>query len=112
MSALRTLPISSRKADERFARVMRLLAPVAVMAASTAIWSLIVRLNNIPPYVLPGPEAVFTTLIDDRQILFGSLLVTLRTTLRDFSRPRPAASCWRCCSISRNGWKFRCSLMR
>jgi NitT/TauT family transport system permease protein len=84
MSALRTLPISSRKADERFARVMRLLAPVAVMAASTAIWSLIVRLNNIPPYVLPGPEAVFTTLIDDRQILFGSLLVTLRTTLEGF----------------------------
>jgi NitT/TauT family transport system permease protein len=84
MSALRTLPISSRKADERFARVMRLLAPVVVMAASIAIWSLIVRLNNIPPYVLPGPEAVFTTLIDDRQILFGSLLVTLRTTLEGF----------------------------
>jgi NitT/TauT family transport system permease protein len=84
MSALRTLPISSRKADERFARVMRLLAPVAVMAASIAIWSLIVRLNNIPPYVLPGPEAVFTTLIEDRRILFGSLLVTLRTTLEGF----------------------------
>jgi NitT/TauT family transport system permease protein len=84
MSALRTPRISSRKADERFARVMRLLAPVAVMAASIAIWSLIVRLNNIPPYVLPGPEAVFTTLIDDRQILFGSLLVTLRTTLEGF----------------------------
>jgi NitT/TauT family transport system permease protein len=84
MSALRTPPISSRKADERFARVMRLLAPVAVMAASIAIWSLIVRLNNIPPYVLPGPEAVFTTLIEDRRILFGSLLVTLRTTLEGF----------------------------
>ncbi len=84
MSALRTPPISPRKADERFARVMRLLAPVAVMAASIAIWSLIVRLNNIPPYVLPGPEAVFTTLIDDRQILFGSLLVTLWTTLEGF----------------------------
>jgi NitT/TauT family transport system permease protein len=84
MSALRTPRISSRKADERFARVMRLLAPVVVMAASIAIWSLIVRLNNIPPYVLPGPEAVFTTLIDDRQILFGSLLVTLRTTLEGF----------------------------
>jgi NitT/TauT family transport system permease protein len=84
MSALRTPRISSRKADERFARVMRLLAPVVVMAASIAIWSLIVRLNNIPPYVLPGPEAVFTTLIEDRRILFGSLLVTLRTTLEGF----------------------------
>jgi NitT/TauT family transport system permease protein len=84
MIALRTPPIASRKADESFARVMRLVAPVAVMAASIAIWSLIVRLNNMPPYVLPGPEAVFTTLIDDRQILFGSLLVTLWTTLEGF----------------------------
>ena len=42
------------------------------------------RLNNIPPYVLPGPEVVFQTLISDWSVLSASLLTTLRTTLEGF----------------------------
>jgi NitT/TauT family transport system permease protein len=72
------------KADATFSRVMRILAPVVVLAVSIAIWSFVVRLNNIPPYVLPGPEAVFKTLIDDWSVLSSSLLVTLWTTLEGF----------------------------
>ena len=33
-----------------------------------------VRLNGMPPYVLPGPGLVFTTLVSDWQVLFDSLL--------------------------------------
>jgi NitT/TauT family transport system permease protein len=86
MSTLPTPPLTPRKAtaDDRLLRVVRVLAPVAVLAVSIAAWSLIVRINNIPPYVLPGPEAVFKTLIDDWQILSSSLLVTLWTTLEGF----------------------------
>jgi len=84
MSALQTPPVSPRRADQALARVMRILAPIVVLALGIAIWSFVVRLNHIPPYVLPGPEAVFKTLIDDWQILFSSLLVTLWTTLEGF----------------------------
>jgi NitT/TauT family transport system permease protein len=68
----------------RLSRLMRIVAPIAVLALSVAIWSLIVRVNNIQPYVLPGPEAVFETLIDDWGILSSSLLTTLWTTLEGF----------------------------
>ena len=81
MSSLQTPP---GKADKTLARIMRILAPIAVLAISIAIWSFVVRINNIRPYVLPGPEAVFKTLIDDWQVLSSSLLVTLWTTLEGF----------------------------
>jgi NitT/TauT family transport system permease protein len=86
MSMQQTPPISPGKAaaDAAFSRVMRILAPVVVLVVSIAIWSFVVRLNNIPPYVLPGPEAVFKTLIDDWSVLSSSLLVTLWTTLEGF----------------------------
>jgi NitT/TauT family transport system permease protein len=44
-----------------------------------------VRIDNIPPYVLPGPELVFATLWSDRALLFESLLVTLTTTVEGFA---------------------------
>jgi NitT/TauT family transport system permease protein len=62
----------------------RILLPVVVLAAVIGSWEMVVRLNHIPPYVLPGPVTVFSTLVEDRSILFESLLVTLTTTLEGF----------------------------
>ncbi len=42
------------------------------------------RLNDIPPYQLPGPGLVFRTLIADWPVLWDSLLVTLITTFQGF----------------------------
>jgi len=55
-----------------------------VLAAGIVIWELVVRLNDIPPYVLPGPGAVFRTLVSDWPLLSQSLLTTLLTTLEGF----------------------------
>jgi NitT/TauT family transport system permease protein len=60
------------------------LLPAIVLAAGLLIWEVIVRLNNIPPYVLPSPTAVFKTLIDDWPVLWQSLLTTLLTTVEGF----------------------------
>jgi NitT/TauT family transport system permease protein len=65
-------------------RLVRILLPVIVLAAGVAIWELVVRVNEIPPYVLPGPGAVFETLVKDWPVLSQSLLVTLLTTLEGF----------------------------
>jgi len=66
------------------ARLLRLLLPVIVLAAGIAAWDLVVRLNDVPAYVLPGPGLVLKTLVADRGILFQSLLTTLWTTLEGF----------------------------
>ncbi|QJP16605.1 ABC transporter permease [Starkeya sp. ORNL1] len=62
-------------------RAFRFLLPVAVLAIVIYGWDLIVRLNHLPPYVLPSPGLVLETLWKDRIVLFDSFLVTLRVTL-------------------------------
>jgi NitT/TauT family transport system permease protein len=57
---------------------------VIVLAAGVAAWEIVVRVNDIPPYVLPGPGAVFHTLVEDWSLLSLSLLTTLMTTLEGF----------------------------
>src|SRR3954466_10818879 len=63
---------------------VRILLPLAVLAAGLAIWELVVRVNHIPPYVLPAPGAVLQTLVSDWPVLSESLGVTLLTTLEGF----------------------------
>jgi NitT/TauT family transport system permease protein len=65
-------------------RIWRFVLPVIVAAVGTAAWELVVRLNNIPPYVLPTPSAIFSTLFSDWDVLWQSLLTTLLTTLEGF----------------------------
>jgi NitT/TauT family transport system permease protein len=47
-------------------------------------WETIVRVENIPAYLLPGPLLIFRTLITDFSILLPNLIVTLRTTVLAF----------------------------
>jgi NitT/TauT family transport system permease protein len=86
MSALETPPLSAEpaKPDNGNARLVRFLLPIVVLAAGILAWDLVVRVNDIPPYVLPGPGMVFKTLINDWGILSQSLLTTLWTTLEGF----------------------------
>src|SRR5262249_3438105 len=62
-------------------RVLRWLLPCVVLALGVVAWDLVVRLKDIPPYVLPGPGLVAATLVSDWPVLSASLLVTLITTL-------------------------------
>jgi NitT/TauT family transport system permease protein len=64
--------------------VLRLALPIMLLALGILIWELIVRLKGIPPYVLPAPSLVFSTLVTDWPILSESLAVTLVTTLEGF----------------------------
>jgi NitT/TauT family transport system permease protein len=65
----------------RFLRLWRIVPPFAVGAVLLAIWELVVRINGIPPYILPSPLAIAESLWTDGPSLLGSLLVTLRVTL-------------------------------
>lgn len=69
---------------ERRERVLRIALPILVLLLVLALWETVVRIENIPPYVLPSPSLIFRTLIDDWNLLSRSLLVTLATTVEGF----------------------------
>ncbi len=71
-------------AERRGERILRLALPLLALAIGVVAWDLVVRLNRIPPYVLPGPGLVAQALVADRALLLSSLLVTLRTTFEGF----------------------------
>jgi NitT/TauT family transport system permease protein len=77
-------PINVKPSGDGAARAVRVVLPVVVFAAGLLAWELVVRLKEIPPYVLPAPSAIFATLIRDWAVLSRSLLTTLLTTLEGF----------------------------
>ena len=73
------------RTDQARERVLRIALPVLALAFGVLVWALIVRIFDIPPYVLPGPGLVAATLVTDWGVLWSSLLVTLLTTLEGFA---------------------------
>ncbi|MEI9804052.1 MAG: ABC transporter permease [Pseudolabrys sp.] len=65
-------------------RIQRFALPILVLALVVLAWDLIVRGFAIPPFVLPAPGLVLTTLIADADLLWQSLLVTLTITFEGF----------------------------
>lgn len=62
----------------------RVLPPLIVGAIAIVGWDLIVRINNIPFYILPGPFEVAKTLVTDWSTLFPALLITVTITFAAF----------------------------
>ncbi len=58
----------------------QVVLPLATLAIGIVIWELVVRIGQLPPYVLPAPSVVAATLVKDWSLLWSSLLVTLTTT--------------------------------
>jgi NitT/TauT family transport system permease protein len=65
---------------ERFERIIRVVAPLAIGCIALAAWEAIVAIYAIPHYILPGPSLVLRSLVSDWGTLFPSLLVTLQIT--------------------------------
>jgi NitT/TauT family transport system permease protein len=65
----------------RRAQLWRVAAPLMVGAALLMLWEAMIRIEDLPPYILPGPLAIAEALWTDGPSLLGSLLVTLRVTL-------------------------------
>ena len=71
-------PVADRAA--RLERIIRIVAPLGIGLAALALWEAIVRINQIPHYILPGPILVLQALINDWGTLYPSLLITLQIT--------------------------------
>ena len=46
-------------------RVLRFVLPAVALALGVLAWDLVVRVNALPPYILPGPGLVVSTLVAD-----------------------------------------------
>ncbi|HTY78477.1 MAG TPA: ABC transporter permease [Candidatus Bathyarchaeia archaeon] len=58
----------------------RVLAPTLIGLLALGAWEGLVRWQDIPPYILPGPIVIARTVVSDWGTLFPSLLVTLAIT--------------------------------
>ncbi|MGH8639604.1 MAG: ABC transporter permease [Burkholderiales bacterium] len=77
-------PADTPRERNRGEDMLRMLLPVAVLAFGVLAWDLVVRLNGLQPYELPGPGLVFRTLVADWGLLSDSLIITLVTTFQGF----------------------------
>ncbi|MBM3567264.1 MAG: ABC transporter permease [Alphaproteobacteria bacterium] len=58
--------------------IPKILMPLAIGIVTLIAWDAVVRINNIPYYILPGPLLVGETLIKDWGTLYPSLVITLQ----------------------------------
>jgi NitT/TauT family transport system permease protein len=71
---------AARLQARALARIGKWLMPALVFALFVGGWDFIVRANEIPHYILPGPGLVLRTLIEDFATLAPSWGVTLAIT--------------------------------
>jgi NitT/TauT family transport system permease protein len=77
MSSTVPPPIATRGLAVEWSRIV---LPLATLGLGILAWDLVVRIKEIPPFILPGPGLVAATLVSDWTLLWNSLLVTLATT--------------------------------
>ena len=65
---------------ERHQRRLRIVLPAVIGVLTLFAWDLVVRINHIPHYILPGPLLVANSLWNDWGTLWPALLVTVRIT--------------------------------
>jgi NitT/TauT family transport system permease protein len=63
----------------------RILAPLTIGLLVLAFWETMVRVNQVPAYILPGPLLIVQTLVKDWHTLSVSLWVTLQITVMALS---------------------------
>ncbi len=58
----------------------RILMPLIIGIVSLAAWEAAVRVNEVPPWIVPAPSVIWATLLRDWHTLSVSLWITLQIT--------------------------------
>jgi len=74
------LDAHQRKAQRREA-VMRVAVPAVIILAILVGWEMMVRVNEIPHYIIPAPSLIWRTLLDNWATLWPALWFTVKLTL-------------------------------
>lgn len=65
---------------QRRETLLRIIVPLVIGVIVLAGWEMLVRINNIPHYILPAPSLIAEALVKDWGLLFPSLLITVQIT--------------------------------
>lgn len=65
-----------------FIRILRSLFGILLFVA---IWEIVVRIGEFPPFLLPGPAAVFTAFLNQGAFLLHHAGITAYETVLAFS---------------------------
>ncbi|MFM9968728.1 MAG: ABC transporter permease, partial [Burkholderiales bacterium] len=62
-------------------QALKILMPLVIGFAVLFAWHVLVLAYDVPRYIVPGPFDVGQTLVQDWELLWNSLLITLRVTV-------------------------------
>ena len=77
-------PVELNAAQGRLAardRRMRIAMPTLALLVALGLWEGLVRLYDVPAYLIPAPSRIAATLIEDWPSLMGSMWFTVKLTL-------------------------------
>lgn len=66
---------------KKLEKIGKYALPAVVMVIAIWLWNMVVTVNDIPHYILPGPGLVWDSLTGDWDILFDAAQLTARVTL-------------------------------
>lgn len=66
---------------EQKERRLRIIMPIVALLAAIALWEALIRIYNVPHYLIPAPSRIIETLITDGPSLMGSAWFTVKLTL-------------------------------
>ncbi|MGL5735057.1 MAG: ABC transporter permease, partial [Beijerinckiaceae bacterium] len=72
-------PVPAGRID-RTDQILKIALPVGLFAATIGLWEFLGWYWQVPPYKVPRPSLIMTTLVADWGMLSAALWVTLRTT--------------------------------
>ena len=61
--------------------LMRVAVPALVVGGLLLLWEALVRINQVPHYIIPAPSLILTTLVDNWGTLSAALWFTVKLTL-------------------------------
>jgi NitT/TauT family transport system permease protein len=74
-------PVRRLARARRRESLARVLLPLLIVAALLVVWEVVVRVNQIPHYILPAPTLVLHTLVNNWDNLAPALWFTVKLTL-------------------------------
>jgi NitT/TauT family transport system permease protein len=81
-AAPRAAELQAREARlQRRESLLRLAVPTALVTGLLLLWEVLVRVNDVPHYIIPAPSLIFTTLVDNWGTLSSALWFTVKLTL-------------------------------
>jgi NitT/TauT family transport system permease protein len=96
-----------RARNRRIETIAKWVLPVAIMILTIFLWGWVVRANEIPHFILPGPDRVWDSLVNDWGILIDAAYLTGGSRSLRSSSPWWGARGSRSCSTSRRCWSCR-----